>query len=141
MAKVLVMDKKPVKKSRKRTRRHLHHSKNALKMHARHCYDPSNCTYGKEFGADARQLNDQGVLHHHMEICAPLVKDLGANQAAKIMIEKCTCWKRLQNYSCEAAVDAENASAEIERHLAAIRKIKRRGKSLKGKEGYAVYPE
>jgi hypothetical protein len=39
------------------------------------------------------------------------------------------------------ARDARAASAEIECHLAAIRKIKRKGKPLEGEEGYMVFPQ
>jgi hypothetical protein len=125
--------KKPVKKLTKGVRRRLHYSKNALNMHRRTCQYPGECTYGTEFGARSRDVNDAAVMRRHVEVCmaGPGPHDM----------RDCKCWQHLQEFHCQAAADAENGAAEIERHLAAIRKIKRLGKPLKGKESYRVYPE
>jgi hypothetical protein len=134
----MVMTKKPgrrksAKKLSKGARRRLHYSKNALNMHSRACPYPGECTYGMEFGAKSREISDAAVMRRHVEVCmaGPGPHDM----------RDCKCWQHLQEFHCQAAVDAENAAAEIERHLAAIRKIKRLGKPLKNKESYRVYPE
>lgn len=120
MAKALVMDKKPVRKvERGKTRKRKgHYEKNALNMHVKTCSDPEWCNADQEI---PDELRDDTKLPW------PSRQELAR--------------KRLEwMHYCQSAVDAENASAEIERHLAAIRKIKRRGKPLKGKEFYGVYP-
>jgi hypothetical protein len=135
MSRTLTMAKPPHKRVQKKPKRFLHYNKNALKLHARNCTKPEWCTYGQEFGWDARQINDEAVLVYHNQNC-----HVGGGSGSHGMRE-CGCWERLQEHHCKGAVNAENAAAEIERHLAAIRKIKRTGKPLKGKERYTVYPE
>jgi hypothetical protein len=126
------MSKRPHKRVQKKPKRFLHYNKNALKLHAKNCSSPEWCTYGEEFGWDARHINDDAVRNYHVQTCMA-----GPGQHS---MKECKCWKKLQEHHCQAAVNAENAAAEIERHLAAIRKIKRAGKPLKGKERYTVFP-
>ncbi len=112
-------------------KRYLHYVKNALKLHAKVCRT-NKCNYGVEIGKEARSINDQAVLRHHVEVCCVVARSPEA---------PCDCWKLLQNVSCMSATITENASAEIERHLAAIRKIKKTRAPLLGDESYGVYPE
>lgn len=134
-------------------KRYNHYNKNAVQMHAAHCYDPTpagKCFYGmseKNPDVIAARENDEAVMTHHTIVCMrpagpdnPQTQIMGILCSRKSM-DECTCSDKLQRVDCQAAVDAENASAEIERHLAAIRKIKKRGRPLKGKEAYGVYPK
>ena len=118
---------------RKAEKRYAHYSKNALRMHAKRCHYPGSCGYGLVYGTDPGEINDAAVIQRHHDICL-------SGPGPHDMVD-CRCWEDLQAVDCMAAVDAENASAEIERHLAAIRKIKRTGKPLRGKESYRVFPE
>lgn len=111
MSKTLVMTKNPRK-------RYAHYDKNARKMHARHCSDPGWCNY--QDPANPAAADDVSLPWPERQ-------------------RRAGVWLA-ESRACQAAVNAENGSAEIERHLAAIRKIKRRGRPLKRKEGYQVYP-
>jgi hypothetical protein len=104
---------------RKAQKQYERYTKNAHKIHARHCSDPGWCTYDDpESPATA---DDAALPWPERQERAAL---------------------RLDEYrNCPAAVDAENAAAEIERHHAAVRKIVARGRPLKGPEAYRIYPE
>jgi hypothetical protein len=130
-------------------KRYAHYHKNAVNMHAKRCQWPDVCMYGlpeDDPRVQHANLTNDASRKHHLEVC---MRPEGPDNPFKIVMGQaytrsyldCKCSKDLERVDCMAAVDAENASSEIERHLAAIRKIKKRGKPLKGKEHYGVYPE
>jgi hypothetical protein len=96
------------------------YTRNALKLHAKHCSDPGWCNY-----------NDDPVIPEMADDIALPWPERQRRAALRLGHMR----------DCQGAVDAENASAEIERHLAAIRKIRVRGRPLKGREAYSVYPD
>jgi hypothetical protein len=117
MSKALIMTRKMSRP--KAQKRYDHYAKNARKLHAKHCSDPGWCNYSDP--ENPATADDPALPWPERQRRAGV--RLG------------------EMHSCQGAVDAENAAAEIERHLAAIRKIKARGRPLKDAEAYHVYPE
>lgn len=76
---------------------HKQYRKLAQLIHDRFCEDYS-CTYGRE--TPEMREHDQEVLREHVRVC----KDL----------KMCSCWRELDCYNCQYAVDAENIAARVQ---------------------------